>query len=51
MLSELLSNNPEILAILIAVLGVLAAGLLSRLMDRWLISLEAYLRHRAPQRL
>tara|TARA_R110001592_G_scaffold363371_1_gene685767 strand:+ start:415920 stop:416699 length:780 start_codon:yes stop_codon:yes gene_type:complete len=51
MLSDLLKDNPEILAILIAVLGFLAAGLLSRLMDRWLISLEGYLRHRAPQKL
>ena len=51
MLPDLVRNNPEILAILIAILGFLAAGLLSRLMDRWLISLEGYLRHRVPERL
>ena len=51
MLSELMKSNPEILAILIAILGFLAAGLLSRLMDRWLIMLVGYLRRRAPERL
>ncbi len=51
MLSELIKSNPEILAILIAILGFLAAGLVSRLMDRWFITLEGYLRRRAPERL
>ena len=51
MLSDLAKSNPEILAVLIAVLGFLAAGLLSRLMDRWLIKLEGYLRRRVPERL
>lgn len=51
MLPDLVKSNPEILAILIAAMGFLVAGLLSRLMDRWLISLEGYLRHRVPERL
>ena len=33
MLSDLMKSNPEILAILIAILGFLAAGLLSRFME------------------
>lgn len=51
MFSELLSDQPELLAILIAVTGLLVAGLLSRLVERWLISLEGYLRRRAPARM
>lgn len=51
MLSDLLKIHPEILAVLIAVLGFLVAGLLSRLMDRWFIALESYLLRRAPERL
>jgi len=46
MLTDLVKSHPEILAILIALLGFLAAGLLSRLVDRWWISLQGYLRHR-----
>jgi small-conductance mechanosensitive channel len=51
MLPDLVKSHPEILAILIALLGFLVAGLLSRLLDRWWTSLEGYLRHRAPARL
>lgn len=51
MLADLMKSHPEILAIVIAILGFLVAGLLSRLMDRWMISLEGYLRHHVPERL
>lgn len=51
MLPDLVKSHPEILAILIALLGFLVAGLSSRLLDRWWTSLEGYLRHRAPARL
>ncbi len=50
MLLDLVKSHPEILAILIALCGFLVAGLLSRLVDRWWLSLENYLRHRAPAR-
>ncbi|WP_116366617.1 mechanosensitive ion channel family protein [Parahaliea mediterranea] len=51
MTSELFNQNPEILAILIAIAGFVLAGLLARLTERWLIHLEAYLRRRARNRL
>ncbi len=51
MASELLNQNPEILAILIAVAGFALAGILARLTERGLIRLEAYLRRRARNRL
>ena len=51
MTSELSSSNPEVFAILIAVAGIVLAGLLARLTERWLMKLEGYLRRRAPSRL
>lgn len=51
MVSDLLNAQPEILAIIIAVAGFLVAGLLGRLTERWLNTLESYLRRRAPARL
>jgi len=51
MAAELISDNPEIVAIVIAVGGFLLAGLLARWVERGLMSLEAYLRRRAPSRL
>ena len=51
MTSELSSSNPEVFAILIAVAGIVMAGLLARLTERWLMKLEGYLRRRAPSRL
>ncbi len=51
MLSDLLNSHPEIVAIFIAVVGFLVAGALARLTERWLMSLEAYLRRRAPARV
>lgn len=51
MLTELLKSHPEVLAILVAVLGFLVARLLSGWGDRLLVSLEGYLRQRAPERL
>ncbi len=50
MLAELLDNNPEILAILIAVVGFAVARVLSRLVERWLMSLDNFTRQRAPAR-
>ena len=51
MTSELSSSNPEVFAILIAVAGIVMAGLLARLTERWLMKLEGYLRRRPPSRL
>ncbi len=51
MVSDLLNSQPELLSILIAVAGFFVAGLLGRLTERWLITLEGYLRRRAPNRL
>ncbi len=51
MVSELLNDQPEILAIIIAISGFLFAGLLGRIVERWLLILEDYLRRRAPTRL
>jgi hypothetical protein len=51
MSADLIRNNPEFLAILIALSGFLVAGVLRRLMDRGVDSLEGYLRHRIPNRL
>ncbi|TDG15777.1 mechanosensitive ion channel [Seongchinamella unica] len=51
MVSDLFNEQPELLAILIAISGFLLARLLSGLVDRWLMSLEGYLRRRAPSRL
>jgi len=51
LLSELLENNPEILAIVIAIAGFLVAAALARLTERWLIALEVHLRRRARSRL
>ncbi len=49
--TDLLSDHQEILAIFIAVAGFVVAALLARLTERWLISLEGYLRRRARSRL
>lgn len=51
MTPDLLSSNPEILAILIAVAGFIVANLLARLAERLLMRLDGYLRRRAPARL
>ena len=51
MLTEVLKSHPEVLAILVAILGFLVARLLSGLGDRFLLGLESYLRRRAPERL
>lgn len=48
---ELFDTYPEILAVLIAVAGFAIATIAVRLLSRWLIALEAYLRRVAPQRL
>jgi len=51
MVSDLFNEQPELLAILIAISGFLLARLLSGVVERWLMSLEGYLRRRAPSRL
>jgi len=51
MTAAVLENNPELIAVLIAAGGFLAAAALSRLAERWLISLEGYLRRRARTRM
>jgi len=51
MLAELLRNNPEIVAVAIAIAGFVAASFLARLTERWLLAVENYLRHRGPTRL
>lgn len=51
MVSEWLNDNPEILAILIAVAGILLAGLLARLTERGIIRLEGLARRRAGKRV
>lgn len=51
MVSDLFDQQPELLAILIAISGFLLARLLSALAERWLMSLEGYLRRRGPSRL
>ena len=48
---DVLSDNPEILAVLIAVAGFVVANLLSRLTERLLMRLDGYLRRRAPARV
>jgi hypothetical protein len=50
MLSELFTNNPEILAAIIALTGFVLAGFVARHTDRWLMNLESYLRRRTPDR-
>lgn len=49
--TDFFTTHPEILAVLIAIAGFLVAGILARLVERWLISLEAYLKRRARSRL
>jgi uncharacterized protein YacL len=49
--TDLLSNNPEIVAVLIAVAGFIVANALARLTERLLMRLDGYLRRRAPNRL
>jgi hypothetical protein len=51
MIAELADRHPEIMAIVIAILGFLVAGVLARLVERWLMYLEGYLRRRTPARL
>lgn len=51
MTPDLLSKNPEILAVLIAVAGFLVANVLSRLTEQLLMRVDGYLRRRAPTRL
>jgi len=51
MTPEFSSSHPEIFAILIAVAGIVAAGLLAKFTESWLMKLEGYLRRRAPSRL
>lgn len=51
MTPDLLSRNPEILAVLIAVAGFLVANVLSRLTEQLLMRVDGYLRRRAPTRL
>lgn len=51
MLAELFANHPEIVAVVIAALGFLVAGVLSHLVERWLLALERLLRRRAPERV
>ncbi len=48
---DVLSDNPEILAVLIAVAGFVVANLLARLSERLLMRLDGYLRRRAPARV
>jgi hypothetical protein len=48
---DVLTTNPEILAVLIAVAGFIAANFLARLTERALMRLDGYLRRRAPTRL
>lgn len=49
-MSEFFSAHPEVLAILIAVAGFAIATLAAKLLTRWFLALEAYLRRVAPQR-
>ena len=51
MVSDLFDQQPELLAILIAFAGLLLSRLLTGLVERWLMSLEGYLRRKAPSRL
>jgi hypothetical protein len=46
-----LSDNPEILAVLIAVAGFVVANVLAKLTERLLMRLDGYLRRRSPARL
>jgi small-conductance mechanosensitive channel len=48
---ELLRNNPEVLAVLIAVAGFLVANILARFTERLLMRLDGYLQRRSPDRL
>jgi hypothetical protein len=48
---DLSSSYPEIVAIFIAVAGIVMAGLLARLTESGMMRLERYLRRRAPSRL
>ena len=49
-MSEFFSAHPEILAVLIALAGFAIAALAAKLLTRWLIALEGYLRRTSPQR-
>lgn len=49
--TEILSDNPEVLAVLIAVAGFVIANALARFTERLLMRLDGYLRRRAPNRL
>ncbi len=51
MVAEWLNDNPEVLAVLIAVSGVVLAGLLARLTEHWLIRLEGMTRQRVGRRV
>jgi small-conductance mechanosensitive channel len=51
MISDWLNDNPEILAVLIAIAGFLLAALLARLTERWLIRGETVVRRSTGQRL
>ncbi len=51
MTTDILSNHPEILAVLLAIAGFLVANVLAGLAERLLMRLDGYLRRRAPTRL
>ena len=51
MTSDFISSNPEIFAVVIAVAGIILAGLFAKLTESWLMKLEGYLRRRTPSRL
>lgn len=48
---DVLTSNPELLAVLIAVAGFIAANFLARITERLLMRLDGYLRRRASARL
>ncbi len=48
---KVLTSNPELLAVLIAVAGFFAANFLARITERLLMRLDGYLRRRASARL
>jgi hypothetical protein len=48
---DLLSDNPEILAVLIAIAGFLVANVLAKVTEQLLMRVDGYLRRRAPGRV
>lgn len=51
MATDFLSNNPEVLAVIIALAGFIIANVLAHFTERLLMGLDGYLRRRVPSRL